>query len=154
MGGVMLSSGDTRLYYYDTNNGSIIELVVNNAFTVGRFITSGQPVPSAEVRHNSPVAVTLVTNRAVYIQVHTFFFSPDNVLSQYYYDDELGIQGGPDRTTCVTSKGFVGEPGNQMLYALADSTAIRVGFVSAGPPNTISEAVYTGSGWSLASLSN
>ncbi|KIK53860.1 hypothetical protein GYMLUDRAFT_178322 [Collybiopsis luxurians FD-317 M1] len=143
------------MYYQDANNGSIIETAISNAFNVGRFEASLVLVPSAEVRHNSPIAVSLVTTSAgAYAQVHTFFFSPDNVLSEYYWDDVLGIQGGPNCETCITSKGFVGEPGNQMLYALATAGTLRVGFVSAGTPNTVSEAVKTGSGWSVSSLTN
>ncbi|KIK53861.1 hypothetical protein GYMLUDRAFT_63521 [Collybiopsis luxurians FD-317 M1] len=153
MGAVTLANGDTRLYYQDTNSGSIIETAISNAFNVGKLYGSSVWVPSAEVRHNSPIAVSLVTSSAgAYIQVHIFFFSPDNVLGEYYWDDVLGIQGGPECETCLTSKGFLGEPGSQMLYALATPSALRVGFVSAGTPNTVSEAINTGSGWSVASL--
>ncbi|KAJ3787906.1 hypothetical protein GGU11DRAFT_760537 [Lentinula aff. detonsa] len=158
MGSIQLPNGDTRLYYQDRNNGSIIEVVISNAFTIGVYETSLVLVPSSQVRSNSPVAVSLVADGDTFLQVHTFFFSPENVLSQYYWETGVGIQGGADCLTCVTSKGFVGVAGSQMLYAMASSATspptLRVGFVSAGSPNTISEAVNTGSGWSVASLSS
>ncbi|KAJ3932647.1 MAG: hypothetical protein NXY57DRAFT_96388 [Lentinula lateritia] len=157
MGSIQLPNGDTRLYYQDQHNGSIIEMVISNAFTIGVFEESAVLVPASQVRSNSPVAVSLVADGDTFVQVHTFFFSPENVLSQYYWDDVLGIQGGANCLTCVTNKGFVGVAGSQMLYAMASSATspptLRVGFVSAGAPNTISEAVNTGSGWSVASLS-
>ncbi|KAF8829886.1 hypothetical protein HHX47_DHR2000262 [Lentinula edodes] len=143
MGSIQLPNGDTRLYYQDQHNGSIIEMVISNAFTIGVFEESAVLVPSSQVRSNSPVAVSLVADGDTFIQ--------------YYWDDVLGIQGGPNCLTCVTNKGFVGVAGSQMLYAMASSATspptLRVGFVSAGAPNTISEAVNTGSGWSVASLS-
>ncbi|KIK53863.1 hypothetical protein GYMLUDRAFT_250044 [Collybiopsis luxurians FD-317 M1] len=154
MGAITLANGDTRMYYQDANNGSIIEAAISNAFNVGHFEASQVLVPSAEVRHNSPIAVSVETVNGEYAQTHTFFFSPDNVLSEYFWDDVSGTQGGPNCEPCITSKGFVGEPGNQMLYALAYPGVLRVGFVSAGTPNTVSEAINTGSGWSVASLTN
>ena len=47
--------------------------------------------------------------------------------------------------------------GSQVLYAMEDPTTktVRVGFVSAGSPGTLSEAVRTSGGaWSVASLPN
>ncbi|KAJ3773053.1 hypothetical protein FB446DRAFT_845111 [Lentinula raphanica] len=158
MGSVQLPNGDTRLYYQDRNNGSIIEVVISNAFTIGQYEASLVLAPFSEVRSNSPVAVSLVADGDTFLQVHTFFFSKENILSEYYWETGIGIQGGADCSTCVTSKGFVGVADSQMLYAMASSATspptLRVGFVSAGSPDTISEAVNTGSGWSVASLTS
>ncbi|KAJ3897668.1 hypothetical protein F5879DRAFT_995696 [Lentinula edodes] len=158
MGAVQIPDGGTRVYYQE-DSGSIIEMVITNAFTMsGVYKESTVLVPASQVRSNSPVAVSLpVADGDTFLQVHTFFFSPENVLSQYYWDSVLGIQGGANCLTCVTSEGFVGVAGSQMLYAIASSATspptLRVGFVSAGSPNTISEAVNTGGAWSVASLS-
>lgn len=81
-----------------------------------------------------------------------FFVSPENILSEYYFTEGIGLQGGTSCTTCVTSEGFLVTANSQMLYAIETSTKVRVGFVSAGSPNTVSEAVSSGNGWSVASL--
>ncbi|KAJ4477483.1 hypothetical protein J3R30DRAFT_224395 [Lentinula aciculospora] len=156
MGAVQLPDGNTRVYYQDGNNGSIVQLVISDAFNVGNFKSSNVWVPSSQVRENSPVAVSLVANGNTFVQIHVFFFSRENILSEYYWKGN-GPQGGAGCSDCVTSKGFVGVADSQMLYAMASSATspptLRVGFVSAGAPNTISEAVNDGSGWSVASLS-
>ncbi|KAE9408954.1 hypothetical protein BT96DRAFT_970411 [Gymnopus androsaceus JB14] len=136
MGAVSLSDGNTRVYYQDATNGTIIQLVISNDFEI---------VPADEVRQNSPIAVSLLSNAAGF--------------EQYIWEAEVtgGFQGGPTCTDCVTNKGFVGAAGSQMLYALATSgtspPVIRYGFVlDSGDSNTISEAINTGSGWTVATL--
>ncbi|KAJ3730943.1 hypothetical protein DFJ43DRAFT_1189649 [Lentinula guzmanii] len=158
MGAVALPDGNTRVYYQDSNNGSIIQLVISNALTEGGYRSSNVWVPPSEVRYNTPVAASLVqSTNDDSDQIHVFFFSPDNILSEYYWKGD-GHQGGPDCSDCVTGSGYVGVEGSQMLYALASSATspptLRVGFISAGSPNTITEAVKTTGGWSLASLTS
>ncbi|KIK61059.1 hypothetical protein GYMLUDRAFT_73490 [Collybiopsis luxurians FD-317 M1] len=160
MAGVEIPSGDTRVYYQDSSNGSILQLGITNAFTVGQYFASEVLVPSSEARSNSPIAAAALVNdeTGLWEEIHVFFFSPENILSEYYYFTKTEVwNGGPTCTDCLTTKGFVGLAGNQMLYAMASSATtpptLRVGFASAGAPNTISEAVNTGNGWSLASLS-
>ncbi|KIK61058.1 hypothetical protein GYMLUDRAFT_225250 [Collybiopsis luxurians FD-317 M1] len=158
MAGVEVPSGDSRVYYQDSSNGSILEVDITNAFTVGQYVGSKVIVPSSEVRSNSPIAASVVLFEGTgYQELHVFFFSPQNVLSEYYIKNpNPEWTGGPTCTDCLTSEGFVGLAGNQMLYAMASSATtpptLRVGFASVGAPNTISEAVNTGNGWSLASL--
>ncbi|KAJ3827224.1 hypothetical protein EV361DRAFT_949124 [Lentinula raphanica] len=158
MGAVETPSGNTRVYYQDSTNGSIVQLVISNALTEGGYVISNTWVPSKQVRYGSPVAVSTIPNGdAHYEEIHVFFFSPDNVLSEYYWKGN-GPVGGPSCSDCVTNSGFVGVEGSQMLYALASSDTspptLRVGFVSAGSPNTISEAVNTNGEWSVASLTS
>ncbi|KAJ3743948.1 hypothetical protein DFH05DRAFT_1399005 [Lentinula detonsa] len=157
MGAVELPDGNTRVYYQDGNNGSIIQLIISNALTEGGYRFSNVWVPPSEVRYNTPVAVSLVQSDDTFQQIHVFFFSPDNILSEYYWKGD-GPTGGPDCSDCVTGSGFVGVEGSQMLYALASSATspptLRVGFISTGSPNTITEAVKTTGGWSLASLTS
>ncbi|KAE9397543.1 hypothetical protein BT96DRAFT_823104 [Gymnopus androsaceus JB14] len=153
MGSVALSTGDTRIYYQNATDGSIIQLTVTNDFELGVLTSSAVIVPGAEVRSNSPVAVSTLEND--FEQIHVAFFSPDNVLSEYYFETGVGFQGGPNCTTCVTNKGFVGAAGSQMLYALATSSppVLRIGFVlDSGDSSTLSEAINSGSGWTVATL--
>lgn len=69
MGSIQLPNGDTRLYYQDQHNGSIIEMVISNAFTIGVFEESAVLVPASQVRSNSPVAVSLVADGDTFVQV-------------------------------------------------------------------------------------
>ncbi|KAJ3994902.1 hypothetical protein F5050DRAFT_1574664 [Lentinula boryana] len=158
MGAVELPDGNTRVYYQDSKNGSIIQLVISNALTEGGYVSSNVWVRPSQVRSNTPVAVSLVlSDTNTFQEIHVFFFSPDNILSEYYWKGD-GPQGGPDCSDCVTGSGFVGVEGSQLLYALASSATspptLRVGFISTGSPNTITEAVKTTGGWSLASLTS
>ncbi|KIK61060.1 hypothetical protein GYMLUDRAFT_96807 [Collybiopsis luxurians FD-317 M1] len=159
MAAAEIPSGDSRIYYQDSTNNSIIELVVSNAFNVGQLEQSGVLVPPSEVRSNSPIAAALVTSVSdPWQELHVFFFSPENVLSEYYIKTAPNAvwHGGPNCNDCLTNEGFVGLAGNQMLYAMGSSATspptLRVGFASTGAPNTISEAVNNGDGWSVASL--
>jgi hypothetical protein len=160
MGSVATSSGDTRIFYQDASdsstNGAILQIAVTNDFATGSFEAEGLVVPADEVRQNSPVAVSYLSGDE-YEEIHVAFFSPDNILSEYYYTAGIGFQGGANCTTCVTSKGFVGAAGSQMLYALATTGTsppiLRFGFVAdSGDSNTISEAINDGSGWIVSTL--
>lgn len=84
------------------------------------------------------------------------------MLSEYIWQDTNptgtpnGVQGGPSCLDCITKEGFTVVPGSQVLYALGNPAAnqVRVGFGSAGAPNTVTEAVNSGSGWQIAVLPN
>jgi hypothetical protein len=86
--------------------------------------------------------------------------SPTNILSEYIWTNAIGWHGGPSCTNCITRSGFVVQPGNKVLYAIANDAAgslatLRVGFVSAGAPTTISEADFSPTkGWQVAQLPN
>ncbi|KAF9061821.1 hypothetical protein BDP27DRAFT_1428583 [Rhodocollybia butyracea] len=157
MAAALVTTGDTRIYYQDSNNGTVVQIAVSNAFTVGHLENMVVVIPSDEVRYNTPIAVAAPGTQDSFTVLHIFFFSPDNVLSEYHWDPTAkALVGGPACTTCVTNEGFVGVAGSQMLYAMVNtatsSGGLRVGFVSASSPGTISEAVKTGNSWSLASL--
>ncbi|KAF9061822.1 hypothetical protein BDP27DRAFT_1485461 [Rhodocollybia butyracea] len=156
MAAAQVTTGDTRIYYQGSNNDTINQIAVSNAFTIGHFESVGVIVPADEVRFNTPIAVAAPAQDS-FLVLHIFFFSPDNVLSEYHWEPTANaFEGGPTCTTCVTNEGFVGVAGSQMLYAMVNTATtpavLRVGFVSAGSPGTISEAVKTGGSWSLASL--
>ncbi|KAF9049417.1 hypothetical protein BDP27DRAFT_1373696 [Rhodocollybia butyracea] len=158
MGAVQLADGNTRLYYQDSTTGAINAVVVSNVFTTGQSQGVSLLVPQDEVRKPTPVAVSLIAATGLeFVQLHVFFFSPENILSEYHWNETIGLfQGGASCVTCITNEGFVGVAGSDMLYAMANNATspptLRVGFVSAGSPGTISEAVNTGNGWSIASL--
>lgn len=52
----------------------------------------------------------------------------------------------------MTNEGFAGVPDSQLLYVVESSGIVRIRIVSAGVPDTFSEAVLSGSEWSLAPL--
>ncbi|KAE9391585.1 hypothetical protein BT96DRAFT_1024021 [Gymnopus androsaceus JB14] len=150
-----LPDGATWFFYQDTSNNSIIAVHTSNTLTAGgTFLSEELYVPGSEVRSNSPIAVSGVVNSAgtSWTEIHVFFYSPENVLSEFYFTAGVGLQGGPTCTTCVTNEGFLGAPDSQMLYALETDEEVRVGFVSAGAPDTVSEAANSGNGWTVASL--
>ena len=90
-------------------------------------------------------------------QAHVFYYAPDNLLSEYYWSASLSPnwQSGPDCTACIQQAGFFGVNGSQVLYTFVDPDEnLRVGFISAGNPETLSEAIgqTTNGGWSVAAL--
>jgi hypothetical protein len=91
-------------------------------------------------------------------QTHIYFVSPDNILNEYINPGGAWI-GGPNCTTCIDGNRLAVQPGNSVLYALAnngpnEAAFIRVGFVSAGAPGALSETVFTtANGWTLAQVS-
>ncbi|THU98590.1 hypothetical protein K435DRAFT_526350 [Dendrothele bispora CBS 962.96] len=159
-------NGDTRIYYQDSVLGGIMSLAVSNAFTTGHLIALQQIVPANEIMFGSPIALVNLPGTSSsdpFPEIHIFFVSPANILSSYIWRDSIGrFIGGSSCTECITQSGFVVQPNTKVLYALAlgsgSSLILRVGFVSAGAPSTISEAVSVGgqgSGqWVLSTLQN
>lgn len=83
--------------------------------------------------------------------MHVFFFSRQNVVSEYMWKNGAFV-GGANCAECITVQGFVATR-NSFLYALENLSrpSLRVGFVSAGSPSTVTEAESSDDGrWQLA----
>ncbi|KAJ7440618.1 hypothetical protein FB451DRAFT_1300030 [Mycena latifolia] len=150
------ANGDSRIYYQNYDN-SIQEIAVNGPLTTGRFTGTTLLVPANEVLAGTPIAATTIAGDDLQ-QIHVYFLSPDHILSEYAFGGGVW-HGGPNCTDCLTRNGFVVQPGSKVLYALGNlqtplvNALVRVGFVSAGAPATLSEAVWsTGVNWQLAQL--
>ncbi|KAJ7769971.1 hypothetical protein B0H16DRAFT_1715607 [Mycena metata] len=147
--------GDTRLYFQNADN-SIQAVRVTGPFTTGRFFAQSPRIPADEVQANTLIAVVTIGDD--FQEVHIFFVSPANILSEYIFDTATGWRGGASCTDCITVNAYAVEPGNRVLYAMGNSASgspaiLRVGFVSAGAPTTLSEADYDPvNGWRLAQL--
>ncbi|KIK57500.1 hypothetical protein GYMLUDRAFT_46077 [Collybiopsis luxurians FD-317 M1] len=158
MAALTITGGETRIYYRNTTTTGITALSVSNAFNSGHFESSIPLVPAAEVRSTSPVAAAAIGDP--WTEIHLFFISPTNILSEYIWTASTNSwQGGVSCGPCLTGDQFVTSSTSSMLYALVNtdssgSPTWRVGFVSAGVSNTISEVVNSGSGWTLAPLSS
>ncbi|KAJ7731542.1 hypothetical protein B0H16DRAFT_1733283 [Mycena metata] len=115
-------------------------------------------VPAEQVQPHTLIAA-VITDGVDFTGTHIYFVSPDNILSEYINPGGAWI-GGPTCTTCIDGNRFAVQPGNSVFYALAnngpsESAFIRVGFVSAGAPGALSEAVFTtANGWTLAQVSS
>lgn len=147
------SSGSTRIYYQNADN-SIQESIVSAPFVRGTFTGSTLLVPANEVLYGTPIAATTISGTGFPIRV--FFVSPSYILSEYAWTGTTWV-GWPACGGCITGNQFIVEPGSTVLYALPNAegtpTPLRVGFVSAGQPGTLTEADYTvGKGWQLAPL--
>ncbi|KAJ7832973.1 hypothetical protein B0H13DRAFT_2288988 [Mycena leptocephala] len=136
---------DTRIYYQADVSGGILELAVSGPATVGKAFSLQTLIPAAQVQPRTLIAAVITDGvdftgvrlsfRAV---THIYFVSPDNILSEYINPGGAWI-GGPNCTTCIDRNRFAVQPGNSVLYALANNgpnepAFIRVGFVSAGAP--------------------
>ncbi|KAJ7059613.1 hypothetical protein C8F01DRAFT_989280, partial [Mycena amicta] len=149
---------DTRIYFQNPDS-SIEEFAISGPFNSGVRYGAGVLVPAPQVRVVTPIAAVSV-NSGTFQEIRVYFFSPQNILSEYIYDAANGAtwRGGPSCTDCLTTKQIVMWPSSQVLYALTDgvtgpttNTRVRVGFVSA--PNTLSEMIWTPlAGWQSAQL--
>ncbi|KAF7352254.1 hypothetical protein MVEN_01189100 [Mycena venus] len=152
---VVPSNGQTRLYFQNSDN-SIQETAVTAPFVVGNNGGSDLLVPAQQVLQGTPIAATLVD--ASFSEIHVYFFSPSNILSEYIYSDAAAAwRGGASCSDCIDRLNIAVQPGSRMLYAMG-STALsngrlRVGFVSAETPGTVTEADYAnGAGWRFTPL--
>ncbi|KAJ7820759.1 hypothetical protein B0H14DRAFT_2833250 [Mycena olivaceomarginata] len=149
---------DTRVYYQADVSGGILELAFTGPATVGKAFSIQTLIPAAQVQPRTLIAA-VITDGVDFTGTHVYFVSPDNILSEYINPGGAWI-GGPTCTTCIDRNRFAVQPGNSVLYALANNgpnepAFIRVGFVSAGAPGALSEAVFTTAhGWTLAQVSN
>ena len=116
-------------------------------------ILQSQPLPSMAQHCKRYFTSQHWTGNLEKFQIHVYFLSPANVLSEYIWN--AGWQGGPSCTQCLTASNFVAAAGSQILYAMGnpDTAELRVGFVSAGAPTTLTEAVHdVGGEWQLGQL--
>ena len=178
VGGVAPAPIDSGLseYYYQVSSGAIVGVTATGPFENSSSITSapftrvapgqalfGTPIATC---YSSTAGATEYTNvRACetvngcssIFQLHVFYFAPDNLLSEFSWTPSTGLQSGSGCTSCVQQAGFFGVNGSQVLYAYENSPAgtVRVGFISAGSPQTLSEAVQSpNAAWSLTTLPN
>ncbi|KAE9404320.1 hypothetical protein BT96DRAFT_916886 [Gymnopus androsaceus JB14] len=146
-------NGDTRIYFQSLDNTisqGIVQYPPLSQPHTSSFITL---VPANEVLAGTPIAAVTVNGTALQ-EIHVFFLSPANVLSEYYWTNARGFRGGPSCSECLTAQGFVASS-TKLLYAMGDpvTAAIRLGFVSAGAPNGLSEAEFTAAtGWTVGQL--
>ncbi|KAJ7256735.1 hypothetical protein C8J57DRAFT_1517369 [Mycena rebaudengoi] len=152
---IQASSGDTRIYYQNADN-SIQAIAISGPFTTGALYISVVIVPTNQVQPNTLIAAAMRGDD--FEEVHVFFISPLRILSEYIFTVTTNWRGGPNCTDCIDASQFVVQPGNRVLYAMENSAVggqknLRVGFVSAGAPNTLTEAVYDPvQGWRLAQM--
>ncbi|KAJ6458262.1 hypothetical protein C8R45DRAFT_1221650, partial [Mycena sanguinolenta] len=150
---VQITTGATRIFY-QVSTGAIDIGGVTAPFLSGGTGTASANtllVPASEVLPFTPIAA-ITANTATYTAVRIYFFSRENVLSEYIWAPTTGWTGGPSCTKCITAQGIVVQNGSEVLYAMANTAfnQFRVGFISAGQPATISEAENLGSGWGVA----
>ncbi|KAJ7736700.1 hypothetical protein B0H16DRAFT_1695337 [Mycena metata] len=149
------ATADTRIFFQDST-GAIME----GGVTAGKDLGTSVLVPANQVLPFTPIFAINDPTATSYL-IRLYFFSPENTLSEYIYPTTIpqntnGFMGGPSCTACLTTQGIVGRSGSQVLYALANPafTQFRVGFISAGQPTTVSEAVNTGAGWQVSTIPN
>ncbi|KAJ7458238.1 hypothetical protein FB451DRAFT_1182980 [Mycena latifolia] len=148
---VQVTTGDTRIFYQDSTGAINIGGVTAPFLSGGKTGPNTPLVPASQVLPNTPIAA-ITANTATYTGVRIYFFSRENVLSEYIWTPTTGWIGGPSCTNCVTAQGIVVQNGSEVLYAMANTAfnQFRVGFISAGQPATISEAENLGGGWGVA----
>ncbi|KAF7293075.1 hypothetical protein MIND_01206900 [Mycena indigotica] len=152
-------AGDTRIYMQQPDN-SITELNINGPLSSARLVGTMTLVPAAEVQFQSLIAAVSLDPGAFGVEAHVFFISPQNTLAEYFTANNQPWKGGVSCTTCIDRQGFAVQPGNRVLYAMSTQAPegtgnfkLRVGFVSAGSPGTLSEAEFNPStGWKLVQL--
>ncbi|KAF8896007.1 hypothetical protein BD779DRAFT_1782262 [Infundibulicybe gibba] len=155
VGAVQGDNSDTRLYY-QKSDGSINEYSVSNAFNAGNSTANIGLVPAGQAQLGTPIVATTI-NGDFLQEIHVYFFSPSNVLSEWIWANGIGWRGGPSCTECLTTLGIAVVPGSKVLYAMGNPStqSLRVGFESAGFPGTLAEADKAGtagSTWQLAPL--
>ncbi|KAJ6570451.1 hypothetical protein DFH09DRAFT_1153586 [Mycena vulgaris] len=152
-------TGDTRIFYQNTDDKSIHQIVLLGTFSSGSFEADGSLIPANEVLLGTPiVAVSANPDGLNFQDIHVFFVSPTNILSSYVWQPSTGWRGGSSCAPCITNSMFGVQAGSKLLYAMANGAAgspalLRVGFVSAGATSTLSEATFTAAvGWRLAQI--
>lgn len=170
MGATTTTTGSTRVCYQDSTT-AINVIATTNAFDTGKYIGTNYVIPAGQARANTPIAVLGISDGASWSQVclvsvckpgltlHLFnpiTADPYSVFLSEKCLERVGLHTSnwlPRRyQLCVTNEGFAGVPDSQLLYVVESSGIVRIRFVSAGVPDTFSEAVLSGSEWSLAPL--
>ncbi|KAF5343928.1 hypothetical protein D9758_012126 [Tetrapyrgos nigripes] len=143
-----------------TSKGGIEQLCVNGPFDLGSTFCDITLVPASEVLSGTPFAVvnSLVTPN-VYTEFRLYYLSKTLVLSELIWTPATNIRFGANCADCLTQYGFQVEPSSvQSLYAMINPSSltsyVRVGFISPGSPNTISEAILNKNTnkWTLSTL--
>ncbi|KAJ7050190.1 hypothetical protein C8F01DRAFT_1237936 [Mycena amicta] len=151
--------GDTRIYMQQPDN-SIVELNIDGPISTARLVGTMTLVPAAEVQFQSLIVAVTLDPGAFGVEAHVFFISPQNIVAEYMKMGNGNWQGGVSCSACIDRQGFAVQPGNRVLYAMSTQAPegtgnfkLRVGFVSAGSPTTLSEAEFNPStGWKLFQL--
>ncbi|KAJ6553269.1 hypothetical protein B0H19DRAFT_1263669 [Mycena capillaripes] len=153
-----IASGDTRVYYQHADN-SIGELSVTGPFVGGSVYNNISLISADQVLAGTPISCALLSGDD-WDELHIFFISPAHILSEWIWSAMLNSwRGGLTCIDCITVNAFVVQPGSQILYATSNNTPrgpalFRIAFISAGAPNTLSEASFTTArGWQLDQLS-
>ncbi|KAK7457076.1 hypothetical protein VKT23_010377 [Stygiomarasmius scandens] len=155
------SSGVTHVYYQDKDDGDIKLLCTSIAFVQGgsqTCLTNSEPqvaVPANETLYGTPLAVmNIVDGNGRFDGNRLYYFTPNWTLGEFL---ENGVPShGIGCDTCITNSEFLVEFGTRALYAIGTTPSNvfrrRVGFISRGNPNTITEASFNTNTnkWSLA----
>ncbi|KAJ7206271.1 hypothetical protein GGX14DRAFT_457503 [Mycena pura] len=150
---VQIATGNTFIFYQNSTGEIVLRRVTAPFLSGGTDKAEDFAVPASEVLPYTPIVAITANTAATYTGIRLYFFSRENVLSEYTWaPSPVGWIGGPSCTSCLTAQGIVVKDGSQVLYALANPAfnQFRVGFVSAGQPGTISEAENLGGGWGVA----
>jgi len=159
MAAIQEPGGQSRLYYQKPD-GSIWQYAVSASFDTGvvdvGFIDT-EITPAGEAQMGTLIAAAqlrapLASN---FPEIHIVYVSPANILSETIWRNTTGFfQSGAGCPDCITSLGVVVQPGSKVLYAMLDQDTdnLRVGFVSAGAPGTITELDHDRGFWQIAAL--
>ncbi|KAG6828855.1 hypothetical protein H0H92_006562 [Tricholoma furcatifolium] len=132
--------------FFQTSSGTINGMSLSNPYYP---ILNETIVPASEARVDTPITVAVTSDD----DIHVFFISADNFLSEYYLrNDEWN--GGSGCKTCVTASKLSVAAGTRFLSAAVNSTSdtIVVGFVAAKDDDTITLATKKDGKWSAAPL--
>jgi len=159
---VIRSPTETQIYYQNPDGGIwAYDSMGSNTFTNSHIFFNDPLVPAEEVMEGTPIEAVQMNFADGSFTIHVFFISPTLTLSEWRFDFDptssanTGWFHGPSCVTCITNAGFVVADGPKLAYFLADAPTnlVRVGFVSAGAPGTLSEAVLDASGeWKLTQI--
>ncbi|THU98019.1 hypothetical protein K435DRAFT_777691 [Dendrothele bispora CBS 962.96] len=155
---VQVSNGGTRIYYEPRNGSGIAQICTSAPFSTGDtncHTGNFGGVAAGDVLPGTPVAAVTLDG---FSELRVYFFSRDNVLSEAIWTTAGGARSGDACPNCITHSGFQVVPGSKALYAMISTTMpashVRVGFISAASPNTITEAILNSNTnrWSLSTL--
>ncbi|KAJ7830146.1 hypothetical protein B0H14DRAFT_2243877, partial [Mycena olivaceomarginata] len=88
---------------------------VSGSLNVGKFEGSSVLVPAAQVAQGTPIVAFSNSN---FSEIHVYFFSPANTLSEYIWSDNQW-QGGSTCTKCIDVFRFPVMSGSKALYAVS-----------------------------------
>ncbi|KAG6807774.1 hypothetical protein H0H92_006429 [Tricholoma furcatifolium] len=156
---VHASNDAGRLYFQQaagSNAGTIAEYSLTGPFDTGHIFATGPVpqviVPADEVAEGSPITATILTsNSTPFQEVHVFFLSPSNILSEYYWLPIVGWSGGSScGSACVTSlNAHVDTSSDIIITANQDinNDFLLVTFVDANNTGTLTQAIKRNGVW-------